>query len=158
MRTFKTWLTTIAVLLCSITAGAHDFEVDGIFYNITSSTDKTVEVTYKGSASDSYSDEYYYSETIPSTVTYDGITYKVTAIGEYAFSSCKGVTDVTIPNTVTNIGRSAFNYCTKLKDVTLPSTLKSIDIDAFYHCEGLTTVTIPENVTSIGRDAFYECI
>ena len=39
---------TIAALLCSLTASAHDFEVDGIYYNILSESDKTVEVTYKG--------------------------------------------------------------------------------------------------------------
>ena len=68
MRTIKLWLTTIATLLCSLTASAHDFEVDGIYY-ITSSADLTVEVTYRGSSSSSYSNEYSGAVTIPSTVT-----------------------------------------------------------------------------------------
>ena len=38
------------LLLFSVAVNAHDFEVDGIYYNITSSTNKTVEVTYKGSS------------------------------------------------------------------------------------------------------------
>ena len=45
----KAWLATIVVLLSSISASAYDFEVDGICYNVTSSTDLTVEVTYRGS-------------------------------------------------------------------------------------------------------------
>ena len=49
MKALKTLLITIAVLLYSTTVSAHDFEVDGIYYNITSSEDLTVEVTYKGS-------------------------------------------------------------------------------------------------------------
>ena len=34
MRTIKTWLTTIAVLLCSTAVNAYDFEVDGIYYTV----------------------------------------------------------------------------------------------------------------------------
>ena len=122
---------------------AHDFEVDGIYYNILSESDKTVEVTYKGNSSDAYSDEYYFHETIPSTVTYGGITYTVIAIGEQAFLSCKGVTGITIPNTVTSIGWRAFYYCTKLTDVTIPSSVKVIAGYAFGNCESLPTITIP---------------
>ena len=47
MKTFKTLLAALAVLLCSISARAHDFEVDGIYYNVTSSTERTVEVTFR---------------------------------------------------------------------------------------------------------------
>ena len=51
MKTIKTWLATIAVLLFSIIANAHEFEVDGIYYNKTSNTE--VSVTYRGSYYDS---------------------------------------------------------------------------------------------------------
>ena len=48
---FKLLLVAL-MLLCSTVATAHDFEVGGFFYNITSSTEKTVEVTYKGDVYD----------------------------------------------------------------------------------------------------------
>ena len=48
MRYAKHFFLTAAMLLCSIVVSAHDLEVDGIYYNITSSTDMTVEVTYRG--------------------------------------------------------------------------------------------------------------
>ena len=79
MKIIKTWLATIAVLLCSITANAHDFEVNGIYYSITSNT--TVSVTYRGSYYDSYSNEYSGNVVIPSAVTYLGKEYSVTSIG-----------------------------------------------------------------------------
>ena len=41
-------------LLCTTGVSAHDFEVDGIYYNIMSEEDKTVEVTYQGGAYTSY--------------------------------------------------------------------------------------------------------
>lgn len=101
-------LLTALLLLCSTVASAHDFEVDGIYYNITDATAKTVEVTYSGSYSSS---EYTGAETIPSTVTYNGTTYSVTSIGEWAFDNCTGLTSVTIPNSVTSIGGNAFYSC-----------------------------------------------
>ena len=47
MKPTKHILLTIAMLLCSLTASAYDFEVGGIYYNITSDTDLTVEITYE---------------------------------------------------------------------------------------------------------------
>ena len=46
MRTFKHYVTVLFMLLCSVAVSAHDFEIGGIFYKITSMTDLTVEVTY----------------------------------------------------------------------------------------------------------------
>ena len=51
-------LLSIVCLLCSIGVYAHDFEVDGIYYNITDDTNKTVTVTYKVNSYDSYDNEY----------------------------------------------------------------------------------------------------
>ena len=82
MKTIKFLLTTIAMLLCSVMANAYDFYVDGIYYNITSSTYLKVEVTYvcKG-AWVSYVSNYSGAVIIPSTVAYEGSTYSVTSIG-----------------------------------------------------------------------------
>ncbi len=96
--------------------------------------------------------------TIPSSVTYDSVTYDVTSIGDYAFYNCTGLTSVTIPEGVTSIGDVAFYNCTGLTSVTIPASVTSIGYSAFYNCTGLTSVTIPEGVTSIGNYAFYNCI
>lgn len=40
---------------------------------------------------------------IPSTVTYGGVTYNVTSIGNYAFDNCRNLNSITIPNSVTTI-------------------------------------------------------
>ena len=70
MKRFRHLLTAL-LLLCATVAGAHDFEVGGIYYNITSSTNLTVEVTFRGDDCWSY-DEYTGAVTIPATVTYNG--------------------------------------------------------------------------------------
>ena len=152
----------------------YDFEKDGIYYNITGSN--TVEVTYKDTGFHSYSG----SVTIPSTVSYGGKTYQVTAIGDWAFAYCWDLTSVTIGNKVASIGDEAFENCTGLTSVTIPNSVLtigsrafcnswriteltignsviSIGSSAFGSCSALTNVTIPNSVTSIGDEAFSYC-
>ena len=65
--------------------------------------------------------------TIPSTLG----GKNVTSIGDGAFIWCRGLTNVTIPNSVTNIGSGAFDGCTSMRDVTIPSSVSNIGRDAF---------------------------
>ena len=111
MKTIKQLLTTVAVLLCSVAVNAHDFEVDGIYYNIISASDLTVEVTHKGDSPHDFSNEYRGEVIIPETVVYKSKTLTVTSIGDSAFYNCDGLTSVTIPNSVTSIEYYAFYYC-----------------------------------------------
>ena len=153
-------LKTLFVALClfsATNATAHDFEVGGIFYNITDATAKTVEVTYKGSYSNSYSNEYGGNVLIPDGVTYNGTVYSVTSIREYAFVDCSSLVSITIPNSVISIGNYAFSGCTGLTSVTTLNGVTSIGDDAFCGCSGLISVTIPNSVTSIGDYAFEYC-
>ena len=85
------------------------------------------------------------------------IPNSVTAISEYAFFRCSGLTSVTIPNSVTSIGDGAFCDCTGLTFVSIPNSVTSIGYNTFYYCSGLTSVTIPNSITSIGEFAFYGC-
>ena len=151
----KKLFTLLFVIVATSALWAEDFEVDGIYYNIL--TGREVAVTYRGSSYDSYSNEYTGSVTIPSTVTRNRITYRVTSIGELAFHGCSGLTSVTIGNSVTSIGEWAFYYCSSLTSVTIPNSVISIGDEAFRNCSGLTSITIPNSVTSIGNLAFYNC-
>ena len=85
------------------------------------------------------------------------IPNSVTAISEYAFFRCSGLTSVTIPNSVTSIGDGAFCDCTGLTFVSIPNSVTSIGYNTFYYCSGLTSVTIPNSITSIGDRAFEGC-
>ena len=111
MKRLKSMLATLALLLCTISANAEDFSVDGIYYNITDSEKLTVEVTFRGSNYNSYSNEYTGDVVIPETVTYASKTYAVTSIGKEAFRNCDSLTSVTIPEGVTRIGDYAFSNC-----------------------------------------------
>ena len=151
----KKFLLSFLMLIAVVPLWAHDFEVDGIYYNIIDESYKTVEVTYKGSKYTEYSNEYTGVLTIPSSVEYNSTTYSVTSIREFAFSHCSGLTSVTIGNSVTSIGRLAFQGCTGLTEITIPNSVTTIGYQAFSGCTGLTSVSIPNSVTSIGQSAFY---
>ena len=154
----KTKLFSLLVALCAISnLFAYDFKYGDLYYNITSSSDKTVEVTYQeryGYGSGNYTG--LTSATIPASVTYNGTTYSVTSIGKCAFEACK-ITSITIPNSVTSIGDWAFELCTGLTSITIPNSVTSIGGYAFYECMGLTSVTIGNGVASIGDWAFCKC-
>ena len=81
----------------------------------------------------------------------------MTKIGKSAFSWCKALTSVTIPNSVTEIGDSAFSECYALKSINIPNSVTEIGNYAFSGCEALTSINIPESVTWIGEDAFIGC-
>ena len=145
----------LLALVATTTLWAHNFEVDGIYYNYLDGNN--VKVTHRGDYWESYRNEYSGSVTIPETVTYDGTTYSVTSIGTRAFCDCSSLTSVTISNSVTSIGISAFQSCSSLTSVTIPNSVTSIGSHAFYLCSSLTSVTIPNSVTSIESSAFSSC-
>ena len=149
-------LSLLVALFANTVLWAYDFKYGDLYYNITSGSDKTVEVTYQdGFDSNNYTG--LTSITIPSSVTYYGTTYSVTSIGNSAFSGCTSLTSITIPNSVTSIGSSAFFGCTGLTSITIPNSVTSIGDGTFWRCSSLTSITIPNSVTSIGGSAFSGC-
>ena len=157
---------------------AHDFEVDGIFYNI--SGDEAV-VTFKGNEYSEYDYEYSGDIVIPSTVKYNGKIYAVTTIGDAAFAYCdlksivipnsitsigdyvfldgfsERLISITIPNSVTSIGDGVFSDCSEFRSVIIPNGVTSIGEFMFAGCRNLRNFTIPNSVTSIGNNAFVDC-
>ena len=81
----------------------------------------------------------------------------LTAIGDYAFQGCSGMTAVTIPDNVTSIGYGAFEGCSGLTSLALPDGVTSIAEGAFKDCSGLTAITIPSNMTEIEYGIFEGC-
>lgn len=114
LNSITRFMLLIAIIMAFNNSFAHDFEVNGIYYNKNGSN---AIVTYRGTNYDSYSNEYTGTVNIPSTVTYSGTTYSVISIGNGAFSGCSGLTSVTIPNSVTSIGGYAFSCCTKIRSI-----------------------------------------
>ena len=170
----KTIITKLLILTAVLSAGtniyAYDFEVDGIYYNIISSTEKTIEVTYENVSESNYSD-CFGNVVIPDQVTYNSNTYRVIAIGDEAFEDCDEMTSITIPNSVTSIGYDAFYECTGLKSVYISdlSVWCKMEFDNWYanplfyahslYLNGklVADLTIPDGITEIKDCAFYGC-
>lgn len=76
---FKTILLCLC-LFASINTFAEAVEIDGIYYNLVTKI-KQAEVTENPN-------KYTGTVNIPETVTYNGVTYSVTSIGDNAFRYC----------------------------------------------------------------------
>ena len=168
---------TLLPMVASINALAHDFEAvnaDGktIYYKFNSDC-TTVSVSYRGNDHSSYSNEYSGDIVIPESVTYNGKSYPIASIDDYAFYACDNLLSVTIPNTITYIGMGAFHLSdgSLLHDIVINITdLKAwCDID-FSGGEGigwpfalylngnlLDNLVIPNGVTTIRQGAFTNC-
>ena len=145
----KKLFSLFLALVASVgTVFAEPVQIGGLYYDLNV-TNQTAEVARNSSASGEI--------IIPSSVTYNSVTYSVTSIGIYAFSRCTGLTSIEIPNSVKSIGWAAFRECTGLTSVTIGNSVTSIGYQAFYECRGLTSVTIPNSVTSIADAAFWGC-
>lgn len=143
-------LILFLIVSYAISIKAHNFEVDGIYYNIKG---YNVEVTYKGTDYNSYSDEYTGAVTIPSTVLYNGISYSVTGIDYSAFRRCSGLTCITIPSTINRIGNAAFQGCSSLNTIYFNavscSDFSSYASDRPFYNLNITNITIGDNVQTI---------
>ena len=186
LKSMSRLLLVVALLSPSLSALADsfcDFTVNNVHYKFKKGTTDEVIVSYEEYESGRYGG--YYSNytgivTIPATVTYNSVTYKVTAVGygafaecnnltsvnlpstitsidAYAFGNCQKLTSVNVPPTVTSIGQGAFNGCVALYSVNIPKGVKNIEPSTFYGCKALSSITIPDGVTSIGTLAFYQC-
>ena len=75
--------------------------------------------------------------------------FNIREIGQQAFVTCSGLTEIVVPAGVNRIASGAFLGCTGLSDVTLPNTLYYIDYLAFSQTISLTSLMIPGSVLSI---------
>lgn len=70
-----------------------------------------------------------------------------------AFSGCKSINHVTLPEAVTYIGCNAFNNCSALEQINFPASLNFIGDNAFLNCK-LREVYLKSPLT-IGKMAFF---
>ncbi len=120
--------------------------INGIRYELNP-TYKTAKVIMGG-----YSDNI----TIPAAVTYEGVTYPVTEIDNFAFRRKKDLKSVVLPNSLDKIESGLFRECSGLTRVIIPNSVKVIETGAFMDCTSLTSIDIPNSVESIGKNAFLD--
>ena len=108
-------------------------------YKVTACSKKVKTVTVIGSK------KQLKSITIPATVTYQKMKFKVTEISKNAFKKQKKLTKVTIGKNVTKIGANAFYGDKKLSKVTIKGKkLKKIGKNAFKKIKKSATFKVPK--------------
>lgn len=128
----------------------------GVSYEVTQAgIDGTV--TYKGPTLADAPVAGKKSITVPATVTIDGVTYRVTAIGDKAFAKCRKVTKITVGKNITTIGKQAFSGCKKLKTLTIKSTKltkKTVAKKAFKGFPTKAVIKVPKKQRSTYKKLF----
>lgn len=97
------------------------------------------------------------SITIPATVTYNGKTFSVVSVGDYAFRDCSSITSVTLPNSIVSIKSFAFFNCSAMTNVNIPASVKEIGMGAFEGCASLTQMVLPKGFLVIENETFFGC-
>lgn len=79
----------------------------------------------------------------------------VVGIGEYAFSRCRGLYEVVMPNSVKEISNGAFYY-SGITSIAIPNSVSRIN-GCFMSCDNLVEVVIPNSITWIDASSFNLC-
>lgn len=140
----KKQLLLLVMILLPMVASGYDFEVNGIYYDIISSTDLTVSIA---GGENEYSDDL----IIPNEVFFSGRTLKVIGISAGAFSSSKNLTQIKIPDFIISIGSHAFLGCSSLKKVEIEDSETPLAIKANDTFSGIFRLC-PLEELYIGRD------
>ena len=122
----------------------------GDLYYTFSGTDATI-IGYSSSAD--WSTVY----SLPGTVTYNGVTYTVTTLGDSAFMNCTNLALTSLPESITTIKYQAFMNCTNLALTSLPEGVTNLPNNVFYGCTNLALTSLPEGLTFIGSSTFKDC-
>ena len=92
---------------------------------------------------------------IPSSVTYEAVTYSVTSVKESGFNGT-GITSVIIPASVMNIGNAAFQACGSLSSITIEDSETPLTMPGSWYerpfWSPATTIYIGRNLILTGEE------
>lgn len=161
MKKYINFLVTILLVICTNVNAQTRVQIGDLYYelsgaNASVASSRPIPIDCRSPQASLYTKETY---IIPSTVTYNGLDYTVTEIGEAAFAGWANMN-------ASPYFDSSYAIGSKAKKIILPPTIKSIGKYAFANCRDLTSLIIPENVMSfydgtvflncnLLRDIFY---
>ncbi len=143
-------LLLATMLMASSSMWAQNFRVDGLRY-VKKSANEVWVVKYEDYSRQKYEGEF----VVPDEVVYEGTTYKVTGVDEWAFGDCQKLTSVTLGNNVKTLSTNSFAKSRSLAKVVLGKSIVKIGDFSFYECGALTSIELPESLTEIGESVFY---
>ena len=135
MKTLRiTYFLLVAVMMLPTAASGYDFKVGDVYYSINndSTTVTVISCTYMME-----------SLTIPSTVDINGVNYRVTDIGTWAFVNDRHLRYVDVGDGVERIGLGAFSQ-SDIDSISIGKSVSYIGSDAFQYCYRLKKVLIKD--------------
>ena len=138
----------LLLIFCISIAHAKDVLINGIYYALYPDELKAT-VVNDGNKSDDNGSGYAMSElVVPETINYEGITYTVKSIGDYAFCNTKALKTILLNDSITKIGMRAFAQCDSLQSIRIPKNVIMVGSYAFEASHALQTIDVaPENTT-----------
>ena len=122
----KKLLSLCLLLLTAIAGWAQtEFTVGNFTYTVTDEVNHYVAIAKADEAT------FTSALVIPSSVTYDAVTYTVTSVGASGFYET-GITSVTIPSSVLTIGDYAFQNCNSMTSITIADSETPLSLAGTY--------------------------
>ena len=138
MKTSRiTYFLLVAVMMLPTAASGYDFKVDDVYYSINNDSTTVTALTCDN-------DPKIVTIIIPETVNNEGTTYRVTEIGEGAFTQSQlYLRYVEIGDCVERIGRGAF-HMSDIDSIYIGKSVSYIGYYAFGSCDRLRKVLIKD--------------
>lgn len=147
---------SLLFILFATMASASVVTIGGMKYDIQGT--KAAVISRYGYYGDYLNYNFHYtgtSYTVPSSITYNGNTYIVDRVADYAFTGyyadnrdCVQITSVNLPNTINTIGKYAFEG-TGISKMVIPSSVTTMQGNPFKDCDFLTTlIYLPKSAPS----------
>ena len=107
------------------------------------------------------SDEYYYDLNDYDDFEFNSVTIDIsksslTTLGVNAFTICRGLREVKLPENLSNLN-CAFRYCYDLEVLKIPAGVTKLNNNEFYYCHRVKLNELPPELTEIGMNAFMCC-
>ena len=158
---FRRWLAVLSLAVgIALSAFADSVEIDGLYYELNT-TGRTATLTYQTTTTSNYA-SIPANLIVPSSVTYNGVSFSVTEISDRAFANCTKLESISIPASVTTIGTTAawasnsqegdylpFYGCTSLKSIVFEDGTS--DLTLSWHNYDATSIS------TRNRGMFYYC-
>ena len=80
--------------------------------------------------------------------------HNVTTIGAYAFENCESIEELILPNSVSEIGAYALSGLLGISNIIIPDSITNISEGLLSNSLNLVEIIIPSSIKTVGDDAF----
>ena len=151
MKRIKLILTVIFLMMTSMGGKAQDISyehcvvVNGLGYALdkTAKTAAVISNYYTDDEGKQLCERYKGDVVVPETITVDGVSYMVTAVGEKAFFTVD-ITSLKLPSTIKKMEYCSIGFCFDLEKMNLPASVEELGERCFVNCPKLDDFTLDE--------------